>query len=250
MGFGLLLIGYFTATLMALHSLGGIFRTVGYAVVIFASRKLAQYNRSFFVLLGMSAIMVLFSALCAVNDLSTFLYNNLLIPAPIISTDMATTLTSIRVLFDLVFTAVLCFCVKSIAKETGAQKIVYTSVRNFVFFCIFCVLQFVIWLATWVDSPSLAEFVLGTMLPVWMVILNIVCMVLICVMLFSCYAKICDAEDTEMKQRPSRFEFINRMRAEKEEKHEKLIAEAQAYTEEQKERSAATQRAKKKNKRK
>lgn len=246
MGFGLLLIGYFTATLMALHSLGGIFKAIGYSVVAFASKKLAQYNRSFFILLWTSVVMALFSGVCAINDLSTFLYNNLLISAHVFPTYAATALTTARVFLDLAFTVVLCLCVNGIARETGATKIVYTSVRNLVFYGIFFAVQMVIWLATWIESAALANFIISTMLPVWMVILNILSTVLIAIMIFSCYAKICDASDVEMRQKPSRFDFINKRRAMQEQRREKLIAEAEAYTEEQRARSAAAQKSKKK----
>lgn len=250
MGFGLLLIGYFTATLMSLHSLGGVFRVVGYSIVVFASKKLAQYNKSFYALLGTAVAMLMFSLFSAANDLSSFLYNNLLIPAPLVPDNWATGINTVKAILDLCFVSVLCLSVNSIARETGAKKIVYTSIRNLVFYGISFVLQIVIWLAIWTDWSALASFVMGTMLPVWMVIINLICMILITVMLFSCYAKICDADDTEMKQKPSRFAFINRMRAAREAKTPEIKPETatEIYSEEQKARSAATHKNKKKSK--
>ena len=247
MGFGLLLVGYFTATMMSLNSLGGVFRLIGYILVIIAAKKLSDYNRSFLFLLGGSVIMTAFSAVGALSDVSAFLYNNLLISAPIVSTAVSDMLPSIRLFLDLAFTAVLCFSIRSIAKETGEEKIVYTSVRNFIFFCIFFVLQFLVWLGAQISSPAFTDFVRSTALPVWTVLVYLICVIFNCVMIFSCYAKICDANDLEMRVKPSRFAFVNRMREKRESKSEAYIEEAQRYSEEQTQRSAATARAKKKN---
>lgn len=250
MGFGLLLIGYFTATMMSFNTLGGIFRLIGYIFICFAAKKLSQYNRSFFVLLGWSLIMTLFSAATALSDISAFLSNNLLVEQPFISQGLTDLLTNTKIIFEFIFTAILSFCIRSIAKETGAEKIVYKAVRNFIYFCIFCVLQFLVWLAAQVDNPGLTEFIKSTALPAWMVILNLICIILFSLMIFSCYANICDIDDLEMKVKPSRFEFINRRRAKRESQSQAYIEEAQKYSEEQQARSAASARAKKKNKHK
>ena len=258
MGFGLLLIGYFTASIMALNSFGGVFRLIGCIISCRAAKKLSQYNRSFLFLLYVSVIAVIFSAFCAVSDVSTFLYNNLLISAPIFGADVSGSLPYLKIIFDFVFVAVMCYSVHSISKETGAVKTVYTPVRNFIFYCIFGLMQFVVWLGSYTQNEDLLKFISNTALPIWMVIINIVCILLNCAMLFSCYARICDESDVDMAQKPSRFEFINKRRAEKEEKRQKYLKEAEqyvkkdcsAYTPEQQARAEAAIRAKKKNKHK
>lgn len=223
MGFGLLMIGYFTATMMAFNMLGGVFRLIGYILICFAAKKLSQYNTTFFFLLAWSAVMTVFSAGAALSDISSFLHNNLIIAEPLIAKGLSDFLTNTKVIFEFIFTALLCFCVRSIAKETGATKIIHKAVRNFIYFCIFCIFQFLVWLASVVNSPSLTDFIKMTALPVWMVLLNIVCVILISLMLFSCYANICDIDDVEMKIKPSRFEFINRRRERREKKDKEDI---------------------------
>ena len=248
MGFGLLMIGYFTATMMSFNLLGGIFRFMGYLLICFAAKKLYQYNTSFMLLLIWSIIMTLFSAGSALSDISAFLHNNLIIAQPFIPKGLSDFLTNTKVIFDLVFTALLCFCIRSIAKETGATKIIHKAVRNFIYFCIFCVFQFAVWLASVANSTALTEFVKMTALPVWMVLLNIICVILISLMLFSCYANICDVNDLEMRVKPSRFEFVNRRREAREKKSQAYIEEAEKYTREQKARLDASEKGKKKRK--
>lgn len=234
MGFGLLMIGYFTATMMSFNLLGGVFRLIGYFLICFAAKKLYQYNTSFIFLFVWSIIMSVLSAGSALSDISAFLHNNLIIAQPFIPISLSDFLTNTKVIFDLIFTALLCFCIRNIAKETGATKIIHKAVRNFIYFCIFCVFQFVVWLASVANSTALTEFVKMTALPVWMVLLNIICVILISLMIFSCYANICDVNDLDMRVKPSKFEFINRRREAKERKSQAYIDEAEKYAQEQK----------------
>jgi len=228
MGFGLLLIGYFTATIMSLNSFGGVFRALGAVIMCKGAKRLSQYNSSFFILLAVSVAVALLSVVCAVADVSTFMYNNLLIPSPILDDGAVKALSYARLVADFVTVAALCYCVRRISVETGAVKTTYTPVRNFIFYCLFILLQVIVWLASFTKNEALLDFVSSTALPVWMVIINIVCILLNCVMLFSCYARICDESDVDMPQKPSRFAFVNKMRAEREEKRQKYEAERAA----------------------
>ena len=74
MGFGLLLVGYFTATIMSLNTLGGVFSFVGFLMMLIAAKKLMEYDRNFILLLVSSVIMLTLSALVALGDVSAFLY--------------------------------------------------------------------------------------------------------------------------------------------------------------------------------
>lgn len=195
MGFGLLLLGYFVANLMAFNRLGGLFRLVGYIIILIASKKLSQYNRSFIFLMICSGVMIAFSTLLAFRDVTAFLYEYALIPTQIFPSVTSDIFNAIRTFFDLVYTAVLCFSIKSIAKDTGSVKIAVAAVRNFVFFCIYFVLQITVWVAYISNNAALMSFVSSTALPLWMVLVNVICVVLMCWMLFSCCSGICDSEE-------------------------------------------------------
>jgi hypothetical protein len=58
-----------------------------------------------------------------------------------------------------------------------------------------------------------------------LLIIELLCWLLNLYMLFSCYARICDSRDVEMKQKPSRFEFVNKKREEQEEERQKILDE-------------------------
>lgn len=229
MGFGLLLVGYFTATIMSLNVCGGVFAFVGYLMMLFASKKLSQYNRSFLYLTFASAILIVLSSVIATYDVSALFHRHGIISVQPISDYVADVLLKIRLFLELGFTAILCFSIRNISKETGAEKTEYSSVRNFVFYCIFFLLQCVVWMASAMNIEFLKIFVVNTLLPVWVVIVKLVCLIFNCVMIFSCYSRICDVNDIEMPQKPSRFAFINKRREEKEIKRQARIKEAEEY---------------------
>ena len=81
MGFGLLLVGYFTATIMSLNVCGGAFAFIGYFIVVFGAKKLSLYNRSFLYLLWSSLVLLLLSVFLAVYDVSALLHEYFIIPA-------------------------------------------------------------------------------------------------------------------------------------------------------------------------
>lgn len=253
MGFGILLIGYFTATVMSFNIFGAFFKLVGYALAFVGIKKLSQYHKSFS-LLALSCLSVIaISACCALGNLSDFLYTNLLIPSKFISEIFVNTFNYIRYTLELIFNVLLCVSVAAISKETGAPKLVYVSIRNLVIYCIYFVLQVICWM----PFESIRSFLSATALPVWVLILNLLILILNVLMLFSAYTKICDEGDVEMKQKPSRFEFVNKMREEKEErarqraeKYKKAPAptiKKELYNEEQQRRAEEAERKKKKN---
>lgn len=210
MGFGLLFLGYFVANMMALNILGGLFRFVGYIIVLIAAKKLMQYNHRFNSLLLSSIAMVAVSALGAFGDVTSFLYKYALIPTPILNQAIVDILSATRMFLDFIFTAVLCFAVNGIAQETGATKIVVASVRNFIFYCIYFVLQLAVWIAYLTENTSLINFVVSAAIPVCMVLVNLICILLILYMLYSCYAGICDADAQIVELPTPKLEIFKR----------------------------------------
>lgn len=253
MGFGLLLIGYFTASVMSLNI--SIFKLVGFAIAAKGIKKLSEYNKSFAILLYSCFASILICACCSACEISDFLYANLITAERIIPLSLATVLNYVRYGAECIFTILLCLSVCSISKETGAPKLVYISVRNLVMFCIYIAAQ----LLCWIPTEAIKSFLGATALPVWVFLFSLLISVLNCLMIFSCYTKICDESDVDMPQKPSRFEFVNRMRAEREERakerqkrFEKISTDkalnTELYSTEQQKRSAATAKKKKKGK--
>ena len=119
----------------------------------------------------------------------------------------------------IVFVAALCLSVKHIGEDTGIKKVVTASVRNLVFYAILFIVKAISFLPFSFVNTYANVFVSA------LLIIELLCWMLNLYMIFYCYAKICDSSDIDMKQKESRFSFVNKKRAEREAEHNKIIDE-------------------------
>lgn len=252
MGFGLLLMGYFLGMVMSLNIFGAFFRLAGFALAAYAARKLSDYHKGFSFLTLASIISVAVSVLGAISSLSAFLYDNMIISEKLIGDGLATAFGYARYGAELVFTVALCVAISLIAKETGEIKLRYVAIRNLALYCVYFVLQIICWL----PHEYVGTLLQITALPAVAQLAGFALILLNLLMIFSCYRRICDESDVDMPQKPSRFEFVNQMRAEREEKEKARQAkfakpteakklEGDGYSDEQQRRSAANAKKKK-----
>jgi hypothetical protein len=252
MGFGLLLMGYFLGMVMSLNIFGAFFRLAGFALAAYAARKLSDYHKGFSFLTLASIISVGVSVLGAISSLSAFLYDNMIIAEKLISDGLATAFGYARYGAELVFTVALCVAISLIAKETGELKLRYVAIRNLALYCVYFVLQIICWL----PHEYVGTLLQITALPAVAQLAGFALILLNLLMIFSCYRRICDESDVDMPQKPSKFEFVNQMRAEREEKEKARQAkfskpteakklEGDGYSDEQQRRSAANAKKKK-----
>ena len=252
MGFGLLLMGYFLGMVMSLNIFGAFFRLAGFALAAYAARKLSDYHKGFSFLTLASMLSVAVSVLGAISSLSAFLYDNMIIAEKLISDGLATVFGYARYGAELVFTVALCVAISLIAKETGEIKLRYVAIRNLALYCVYFVLQIICWL----PHEYVGTLLQITALPAVAQLAGFALILLNLLMIFSCYRRICDESDVDMPQKPSRFEFVNQMRAEREEKEKARQAkfakpteakklEGDGYSDEQQRRSAANAKKKK-----
>lgn len=230
MGFGWLLIGYFVATVMTLNPIGSLIRVIGYGVVGFAAKKLNEYHRSFrWVIVGACAMLAV-SACLAVSDVSDYFYQNLWLDARLISESGRTAIGYIEKILSFFFNGAMLWAIRAIAIETEVVKIATRAVRNFVFICLYEL----VFLVSMLPLSGVRAVSGELALIAW--ILYLVWIVLNLMLIFSCYAQICDEQDVDMEQKPSRFAFVNRFREENERRSQKAREEAAAYHKEKHER--------------
>lgn len=252
MGFGLLLMGYFLGMVMSLNIFGAFFRLAGFALAAYAARKLSDYHKGFSFLTLASMLSIAVSVLGAISSLSAFLYDNMIIAEKLIGDGLATAFGYARYGAELVFTVALCVAISLIAKETGEIKLRYVAIRNLALYCVYFVLQIICWL----PHEYVGTLLQITALPAVAQLAGFALILLNLLMIFSCYRRICDESDVDMPQKPSRFEFVNQMRAEREEKEKARQAkfakpateqklEGERYSDEQQRRSAANAKKKK-----
>lgn len=232
MGFGILLFGYFITTMMPIPlsmimpiDLTGFVRLIGYIVVAIAAKKLSDYNSSFKMLLISSYVMAAISALEGFVDLGLFLVKNQVVELPfgeaLVSFDQMQ-ISDYLGLTVIIFVAALCLSIKHIGEDTGIKKVEVSSMRNLVFYGILFVVKAVSFLpVSWVVTYK-NVFVSA------LLVIELLCWILNLYMIFYCYAKICDSSDVDMKQKPSRFSFINERRARREAERQQIVDEYEA----------------------
>jgi len=229
MGFGLLFIGYFMTVMNVpvLGIFGTIIRIIGCAVMLCGVLSLRRYNRAFdLALIGIALVgAVSFVALGA--NIDDALYENLLTKNRFFSDTAKNIVGYVDQGMTFVFNSFLLWAVRSIAKETEATKISNSAVRNYIFICAYYLVYLVSFLPFAGIQSAQHEFALIA----W--ILYFVWIALNIILLFNCYAMICDESDVEMEPKASKFAFINWIREETERRGRKA-READALYREQK----------------
>lgn len=229
MGFGLLFIGYFTATLMSVNTFGAFFRLIGYVVTLAAAGRLSKYNRSFLYLEIAAALMTVISAALAVFDVTSFLYTEMLISSNPFGA-FVTAAGYTEMILSLAFNIAMLFAMRSIAIETGEGRIAVGAVRNLVFVFAYYVIY-----AVGALPVSFNENLLKV-LNVTAFLLYFVWIILNLVLIYTCYARICDENDVDMQRKPSRFAFVNKMRAASDERERRAAEERAEYRRQKKEK--------------
>ncbi len=229
MGFGLLFTGYFMAQLMSVHSYGFLIELFGYALIAVSCVKLRRYNDAF----GYPLVGAILMSLCSVTTLAialwNFLYDSLIISIPLVSfLENDSLLMHIGMLSEIFFHASLLIAVRRISRETEVEKTAYASVRNLIFLAVYYVMFYIAYIPFEAREDYIRAFGLPTILVYY------VCVVLNLILFFNCYARICDESDVNMERKPSRFDFINRLREESDRREKKAIDSTNEYIEKKK----------------
>lgn len=197
MGFGLLFIGYFAASL----GFVSVLRLAGYMLTTYSAKKLKQYNTAFGAFEIASGVMVVASFVSTVLDLLGLMMGEGFVGETFISV-----VRNAEILLACACNIVMLWSIRQIALETEERKISTGAVRNAVFVIIYAAAYLISLLpfefTKYLSLPLILVQLLWVLLNLWLV--------------FSCYAKICDESDVNMERKPSRFAFINKMREQSE----------------------------------
>lgn len=219
MGFGILFFGYFITYIMALNTFGAFFRFAGYLVMAYGVKKLSEYQSSFMWSGYASILLAIMSAVRIVADFTQ-----------LIPTDLLDTLVYAEAALVLVYHILLLLAIRAIAKDTESEKIQGNSVRNLFFISLYYLLYVVGMLPT----PFKASYEANMGLP--LLLLNFAWIILDLVLIVSCYSRICDENDVDMERKPSKFAFVNKMRAELDAKQARARESSMQYKREKAER--------------
>ena len=197
MGFGLLFIGYFVASL----GFVSVLRLAGYMLTAYSAKKLKQYNTAFGFFEIASGVMLVASFVSTVIDLL-----GLIMGEGVVGDTLISIIKNAEVILSCAYNIVMLLSIRQIALETEERKISLGAVRNGVFVVIYAVVYMI--------SRLPFEFTKYLSLP--LILVQFLWILLNILLIFSCYAKICDEGDVNMERKPSRFAFVNEMRAQSE----------------------------------
>ena len=219
MGFGIMFFGYFITYIMALNTYGAFFRFAGYLVMAYGAKKLSEYQTSF---LWSEYTSLLLALLTAVRIISEFV--------PIMSYELLNSFVYAEAAVVLVYHILLLLAIRAIAKETDSEKIQGRAVTNLFFISLY----YLLYLIGMIPTSFKESYESNMGLP--LLLLNFAWIILDLVLLVSCYSTICDENDVDMERKPSRFEFVNKVRAELDVKRERARESALQYKKEKADR--------------
>ncbi len=199
MGFGLLFLGYFLTLPMTIY----MFYTLpfGAALIIWACFKLSRVNRPF--------IRSFYTA-CAVVPFAIAACVLRLVPATVW---LAPYFEAVTLVIWMLLHVFLLTGVEWVAQETNLPKLRTKAFRNKIFSLIFLLPATGLTIIEVFTITGMAKsFVHGFSIAI--IFVGLVVMLLNLLTFYSAYMHICMPEDLSMPQKPSRFEFVNRRRAE------------------------------------
>ena len=185
MGFGILFLGYFVGFIMFVGHLA-ILRVVSALATLFAAYKLSKYNVCFKPLIWISLASIAFYGVVSVFDILEYL--NII---SIEGTATRSILSYPNIPMTFLFHAALLYGIRKIAIDTDVPKITFAATRNFIFHVILLALELI----------SILPFTVTRNMFVLSVVVALILAVLNLILIFKCYANICDINDVDMEKK-------------------------------------------------
>jgi len=215
---------------MTINPVGALFRVLGYGMILISVLKLRKYHRAFDLSIFSTILMLLVSGALLFADVTAFLNHSMLMSLVSVSDFWRNIMGYAEQGCSLIFHALLLYAIRNIALETELKKLADAAVRNFVFVCFYSFVCGISYLPfESVRSCSGELRIISLLLYFTVIILNLI-------LIWKCYANICDEEDTQMLRKPSRFAWVNHFHEEFDRRQEKAIREDAAYRKEKMEK--------------
>ena len=221
MGFGLLLIGYIFAFTAAI-GLGPYYfagMVLGGFLMYLGISELKKYS-PVFIYAQIANILFL---LCSFFRTVIWADGQFALGLDIASSPIETVYKFIEFGVALIFNIAMLYGIADLSRRVDYPETRGKAFRNMIFVGVYNLYQVAMFF-------PIANDILMSFLPFLQFIYTAINTVLI----FKCYAMICPAEDVDMPRKPSRFEFINKMRAAADEREQKAVEDAKKYYENRK----------------
>ena len=148
----------------------------------------------------------------------------------------------LKFILGLLFNVALLYGIIDVSNRVDFAETRVKAMRNLVFVGVFNLYQLLMLFPIPFILEDKAFF--NTLL----LILQLIYSIMNAFLLFNCYAMICPAGQEDMPRKPSRFAFVNKMRAIRDAKEEKAIEDMKNYYEEKLKAKNSKKKSKKKKK--
>ena len=240
MGFGLLLIGY-TFAFVARVGLGDyIFAgmLLGGFLMYLGLSELKKYS-PVFIYSQIFAILIFFSSIFGAL---IWIDSAFFLELGISSANNKLIYEWLKFILGLIFNVAMLYGIMDVSSRVDYPETRQKALRNLIFVVIFNACQLVMFFPIPFINNDKAFF--NTLL----LILQLIYSITNAFLLFKCYAMICPAGQEDMPRKPSRFAFVNKMRAIRDAKEEKAIEEMKNYYEDKLKAKHSKKKSKKKKK--
>lgn len=217
MGFGFLFLGYLIEYILELNAYGALLYLPGYGLLYLGLMNLQLYCHSFRYAKWATIPLVVLAAyrtLEGVGALFSF-------SVPLVTETLSTVAHYANMVLVLLFHILLALAIKDLAVRTGVKKIAASALRNMVLVVLYYSVMIPVTVVGTLDS-----ILYGSLL-----ILRLLWAILNCITIYSCYMRICPADEAQREQavKPSRFGFVNKFREEFQKREDRAIAADRAY---------------------
>ena len=216
MGFGLLLIGYvlaFTAQIgLGPYHFAGM--VLGGFLMYLGISELKKYSPMFIYAQIANVILIL----CAF--FKTLIWVDELFVLGAMTENMTLIYQFVEFGISLIFNVALLISISDLSRRVDFDETKNKARRNLFFVGIYNIYQILMFL-------PIANDILMSFLP----IIQFIYSAFNALLIFKCYAMICPEGDENMPQKPSRFAFINKIRAEREAREQKALEETKQFYE-------------------
>lgn len=223
MGFGPLLIGYFTQYVISLgmgpFAFAGML--IGFSLMLWAIWELKDYCPTFIY----SLVTVILLLICGVYETAAYIDSMLLLNIGIFDPNVMFVFDCIEFGLNFAFNFTLLFAIADLSKRVDYLKTRNMAFSNMVFVAGFNIFQLIILIPGIIPASEKGFF--QTLL----IFAQLLYTILNTILIFRCYAMICPEGEEDMPRKPSRFAFINKLRAKQDEKDEKAIQRTKEYVE-------------------
>jgi hypothetical protein len=224
MGFGTLFIGYF---LLLNLTYSGFTDVIAAAVMLLGLYKLSSVNRQFKIAAISTAVFLAFS-LCELGISAYELFMGSIGSAALVSL-----LSIVRCWIIASLTFFMLKGIEEVAKEVDVEGLPQKASR----LSIFTAVIYSAWIILEAPLSFINDYVLAV-LSLFTILATIALIIANLTVIYSAYMRICMPGDEDLKDKPSRFAFVNEYRSRKEERDkeeaEKRIKEMKARLEKRK----------------